>query len=150
MHEVPPLQKAKSEVITRYVLSLSALSITLKQTGRHIALSRLVALSVSSRQHLDSEANTFYDWALRLYDATPLARCYTQHILCPSIDLDINHIRHFTKIQVVNKGDEFINLPSLFKDRAVISSIPTYFVNKESPIIFYKCNKTIRSTLFIF
>ena len=64
------------------------------------------------------------------------------------IDSEINHIRHFIKIQFVNKGIEFINLPSIFKDKSVISSIPTYFENKESPIICYKYNKPIRSTVF--
>ena len=72
------------------------------------------------------------------------ARCYTQHDLRPSIDSEINHIRHFTKIQVVNKGIEFINLPSIFKDTSVISSIPTYFENKESPIICFKCKKPMQ------
>ena len=66
------------------------------------------------------------------------------------IDSEINHIRNFIKIQFVNKGIEFINLPSIFKDKSVISSIPTYFENKESPIICYKYNKPIRSTVFNF
>ena len=48
----------------------------------------------------------------------------------------------------VNKGIEFINLPSIFKDKSVISSIPTYFENKESPIICYKFNKPIHNTVF--
>ena len=44
---------------------------------------------------------------------------------------------------------EFINLPSIFKDKSVISSITTFFFwNKESPIICYKYNKPIRSTVF--
>ena len=60
----------------------------------------------------------------------------------------LSHIRHFIKIQFVNKGIEFINLPSIFKDKSVISSIPTCFENKESPIICYKYNKPIRSTVF--
>ena len=60
--------------------------------------------------------------------------CY--NALRPYIDSEINHIRHFIKIQFVNKGIEFINLPSIFKDKFV--SIPTYFENKESPIICYK------------
>ena len=49
---------------------------------------------------------------------------------------------------MVNKGIELINLPSIFKDKSVISSIPTYFENKEPPIICYKYNKPIRSTAF--
>ena len=103
-----------------------------------MALSRLVTLSISSLRNLDIEANKFYDRAHRLYDAAIL----------PYIDSEINHIRHFIKIQFVNKGIEFINVPSIFKDKSVISSIPTYIENKESPIICYKYNKPIRSTVF--
>ena len=43
---------------------------------------------------------------------------------------------------------EFINLPSIFKDKSIISSIPTYFENKKFPMICYKYNKPIRSTVF--
>ena len=113
-----------------------------------MALPRLVTLSISSHRNLDSEANKFYDRAYRLYDTAILTRCYTQHALRPYIDSEINHIRHFIKIQFVNKGIEFINLTSIFKDKSVISSIHTYFENKESPIICYKYNKPIRSTVF--
>ena len=113
-----------------------------------MALSRLVTLSISSLRNLDIEANKFYDRAHLLYDAAILTQCYTQHALRTYIDSEINHIRHFIKIQFVNKGIEFINLPSIFKDKSVISSIPTYVENKESPIICYKYNKPIRSTVF--
>ena len=132
----------------KHVLTLSVLNIILKHSGRHMVLSLLVTLSISSLRNLDIEANKFYDRAHRLYDAAILTRCYTQHALQPYIDSEINHIRHFIKIQFVNKGIEFINLPSIFKDKSVISSIPTYFENKESPIICYKYNKPIRITVF--
>ena len=112
-----------------------------------MTLSRLETLSISSLRNLDIEANEFYDRAHRLYDAAILTRCYTQHALRPYIDSEINHIRHFIKIQFVNKGTEFINLPGLFKDISVISSIPTYFENKESPMICYKYNKPICRTV---
>ena len=132
----------------KHVLTLSELSIILKHSGGHMALSRLVTLSISSLRNWDIEANKFYDRAHRLYDKAILIRCYTQHALLPYIDSEINHIRHFFKIQFVNKGIEFISLPSIFKDKSAISSIPTYFENKESPIICYKYNKPIRSTVF--
>ena len=54
----------------------------------------------------------------------------------------MQHIRHFIKI-ICQQGIKFINLPSVFKDTFVISSIPTYFENKESPIICCKYNKPI-------
>ena len=41
-----------------------------------------------------------------------------------------------------------MNLPSILKGKSVFPSIPTYFENKESPLICYKYNKTIRSTIF--
>ena len=97
-----------------------------------MALSRLVTLSISSLRNLDIEAYKFYDRAHRLYDAAILTRCYTQHALWPYIDSEINHIRHFITIQFVNKWIELINLPSIFKDKSVISSIPTYIESKES------------------
>ena len=100
-----------------------------------MALSRLVTLSISSLLNLDSEANKFYERAHRLCDSAILTQCYTQHALRPYKDSEINHIRHFIKIQFVNKGIEFINLPIIFKDKSVISSIPTNFENEESPII---------------
>ena len=45
---------------------------------------------------------------------------------------------------------EFIDLYSIFKDNLVISSIQSYFNYSESPIICYKYNKPIRSTIFNF
>ena len=45
---------------------------------------------------------------------------------------------------------EFIDLHSIFKDNLVFSSIPNYFNNSETPIICYKYNKPIRSTIFNF
>ena len=129
----------------KHVLTLSELSIILKHSGRHMALSRLVTLFISSLCNLDIEANKFYDRAHRLNDAALLTWCYTQHALRPYIDSEINHIRHFIKIQFVNKGIEFINLPSIFKEKSVSSSIPE---NEESPKICYKYNKPICSTVF--
>ena len=113
-----------------------------------MTLSRLVTLSISSLRNLDIKANKFYDRAYRLYDAALLTRCYTQHALWPYIDPAIIISRILSKIQFVNKGLEFINLSSIFKDKSVFSSIPSYFENKESPMIFYKYNTPFRSTVF--
>ena len=45
---------------------------------------------------------------------------------------------------------ELIDLHSIFKDNLVISSIPNYFNNSETPIICNRYNKPIRSTIFNF
>ena len=42
------------------------------------------------------------------------------------------------------------NLPSIFRDNNVISAIPSYFENTESPIICYKYSKPIRNTILNF
>ena len=62
----------------------------------------------------------------------------------------MNHMSHFIKIPFINKGIDFSDLPSIFRDKTVESSIPDYFENKEPPIICYKYNKHIRSTIFNF
>ena len=116
----------------------------------HSRLSFLGSLPISVLRVLDTEANKFYDRNHQLYDAALLTRCYTQHALRPFIDSETNHKRHFIKIPFINKGIEFIDLPSIFKDRSVTSSIPTYFQNSEPPIICYKYNKPIRNTIFNF
>ena len=76
---------------------------------------------------------------------TLLTRCYTQHALRTYIDSEMNHIRHFIKIPFIKKGIDFIDLPCIFRDNAVESSIPDYFENEEPPISCYKYNKSIRS-----
>ena len=85
-----------------------------------------------------------------MYDAALLTRCYTQHALRPFIDSESNHIRRFIKIPFINKEIDFIDLPSIFQDKSVIQSIPTYFQNSEPPIICYKYNEPIRNTIFNF
>ena len=99
---------------------------------------------------MDTEANKFYDWSNRLYDAALLTRCYTQHALRPVIDSKINNARHFIKIPFINKGMEFIDLPCIFRYKSVQSAVPNYFKNCEVPIICYKYNKPIRSDIFNF
>ena len=142
--------KRKKRAVKRSNTSLKDLSKVLEDHGRHSMLSFLSSLPISVLRILDTEANKFYDRNHQLYDAALLTRCYTQHALRPFIDSEINHKRHFIKIPFINKGTEFIDLPSIFKDRSVTSSIPAYFQNSEPPIICYKYNKPIRNTVFNF
>ena len=76
------------------------------------------------------------DYMMLLY--LQVTRSYTQHALRPVIDSKINPIRHFIKIPFNNKGMDLIDLPSVFRDKSVQSSIPNYFKNFEVPIICYK------------
>ena len=125
----------KKRAVKRSNTSLKDLSKVLEDHGRHSMLSFLSSLPISVLRILDTEANKFYD---------------RNHRLRPFIDSEINHKRHFIKIPFINKGIEFIDLPSIFKDRSVTSSIPAYFQNSEPPIICYKYNKPIRNTVFNF
>ena len=123
--------------------SLKDLSLALTNHGRHGLFSFLSSLPISVLRNLELEANKLYDRANKLYKTALLTRCYVQHFLSPYIDFEVNHKRYFIKI-------DFIDLHSIFKDNSVISSIPNYFNNSETPIICYKYNKPIRSTIFNF
>ena len=59
------------------------------------------------------------------------------HFLSPYIDSEVNCNQHFIKIPFINNGMEFIDLHSIFKDNLVISSMPNYFDNSETPIICF-------------
>ena len=148
-----PMVSAKMVILNENIklslLSLFDLNILLN-SGRHQMLSKLASLSISSLRKLYDEANKFYGRKHDLYEAALLTRCYTQHALRPYIDTEINDIRHFIKIPFINKGIEFIDLRSIFRDNNVISAIPLYFENTESPIICYKYNKPIRNTILNF
>ena len=50
------------------------------------------------------------------------------HALRPYNDSRMNHIRHFIKIPFINKGIDFIDLPSIFRDNTVESSISNYYL----------------------
>ena len=124
-------------------ISLKDLSLALTNHGRHGLFAFLSSLPISDFRNLE----LLYDRAnQKLYKAALLTRCYVQHFLSPYIESELNHKRHFIKIPFIDKGIEFIDLHSIFKDNLVISSIPNYFNNSETPIIYmyYKFNKPIR------
>ena len=130
--------------------SLNDLAVKLRDHGRHCMLSCLSSLPIAVLRSLDTEDNRFYGRNHQMYDAALLTRCYTQHALRKFIDSESNHVRHFINIHFINKGIDFIDLPSIFQDKLVSQSIPTYFQNSEPLFICYKYNKPIRNTIFNF
>ena len=130
--------------------SLNDLSIALNNQGRFGLLSFLSSLPISVLRNLELEAYKFYYRANKLYKAALLTRCYVQHLLSPYNDSEVNHKQYFIKIPFINKGTEFIDLQSIFKDSLVISSIPNYFNNSKTRIVCYKYNKPISSSIFNF
>ena len=121
-------------------ISLNNLATKIREHGRHAMLSFLSSLPIPVSRILDIEANRFYDRNHQMYEAVLL---YTQHALHPLIDSEINKKKLFIKIPFINKGIEFIDLPSIFQHKSVTSSIPDYFQNSEPPVICYKYNKNI-------
>ena len=103
------------------------LPVKLREHGRHAMLSYLSSLPIAVLRFLDTEANRVYDRNHQMHDAALLTRCYTQHALRSFIDSVSNHIRHFIKVPFINKRIDFIDLPSIFQDKSVSQSIPTYF-----------------------
>ena len=117
-------------------------------SGRHSMLSSVTNLSITSLRNLDEEADKICLRSDPLYETANIIQSYTKHILTPHIDSDKEHKRYFIKIQFINKGIDFINLPGILRHRKVVKAIPNYFKNTESPIICYKYNKPIRSAIF--
>ena len=93
-------------------------------------LAFLSSLPISVLRILDTEANKFYDRSNQLYDAALLTRGYTQHALRPYIDSEINHKRHYMKVSFINRSMDFIDLPSIFRDSSVISSLLIFKILK--------------------
>jgi hypothetical protein len=117
-------------------------------SGRHCLLSCLTHLSISTLKSLDEEADIIYLQTNPLYTTANIIQSYTTHKLRPHIDREENHKRHFFKLRFLNKGMDFINLSSIFNDKNIKKSIPSYFNNSESPIISYHYNKPVRSFIF--
>ena len=109
--------------------SINDLAFKLRIHGRHYMLSHLNSLPIAVIRSLDTEANRFYDRNHQMYDAALLTRCYSQHALRPFIDSESNYIIRVIKILFINKGIDFIDLPTIFQDKSMIQSIPTYFQN---------------------
>ena len=57
---------------------------------------------------------------------------------------------HFIKLDFINKGINAVNLPSVLRSKSVTETVPTYFKEKEPPIISYTYTKTITSKIFNF
>ena len=57
---------------------------------------------------------------------------------------------HFIKLDFLNKGIDAVNLSSILRSKSVIETVPTYFKEKEPPIISYTYTNTIANKIFNF
>ena len=133
---------------SRVIISVADLHTIHRQSGKHSMLSRLTSLSIHSLKLIDEEADKIILRTDPLYDTASLIQSYSQHVLHPHIDKATEHTRHFLKIFYLNKGIDFIDLPSIFRDQSVLDSVPKYFRNTENPIICYKYKQSIRNIIF--
>ena len=111
-------------------------------------LAFLSTLPISSLRYIDEQADKIVLRTDPLIKTATLIQSYSQHVLRPHIDIESNHKRHFLKINFINKGVDFIDLQSIFRDKNVTEAVPSYFKNSEPPIICYKYNKPIRNIIF--
>lgn len=68
----------------------------------------LALLSISFLRWLDDENCKFYDIVNCLFKAFLITRFHTQPALKPYIDPNIYRARHVIRVQLINKGIEFI------------------------------------------
>lgn len=129
-------------------IDLVTLDSLLKSSGRHRMLSLLSSLSLRDLKKVADQADSIIIRSNPLYTTASLVDCYSRHILRPHVDDELNHRRYFLKISFLNKGMEFINLPSILSNKNVVSKIPNYFKNQEKPMICYKYNTPIRGFIF--
>ena len=112
----------------------------------------LASRSISSLPKLEKGGkNTII--VIVFYYAALCTGCFTEYALRPCIDAEINPIRHLIKFPFINKGIEFISLPSIFLKSLKTNQYLIWsrlFRNIEFPILCHKYNKTIRSTTFNF
>ena len=57
---------------------------------------------------------------------------------------------YFIKLDFINKGIDAVNLSSILRSKSVSETVPTYFKEKELPMISYTYTTTIASKIFNF
>ena len=123
--------------------------------GVHRIKTTLFSISLPKLLELQSLAqeSTNYDYESAKYRVTAIILDISQYRLFRPVHSDLLNTdakTHFIKLNFVNKGIDAINLPSILRSKPVIETVPTYFEEKESPVISYTYTKTIASKIFNF
>ena len=109
-------------------------------------------LKLHEQQSLALES-TNYDYESAEYRVTVIILDTAQYRLFRPVHSDIlstDAKTHFIKLDFINKGIDAVNLPSILRSKSVIETVPTYFKEKEPPIISYTYTKTIANKIFNF
>ena len=121
----------------------------------HKIKTTLFSISLPKLRELQSLAqeSTNYDYEFAEYRVTAIIIDTAQYRLFRPVRSDLLSIdakTHFIKLDFINKGIDTVNLPSILRSKSVTETVPTYFKEKEPPIISYTYTKTIASKIFIF
>ena len=123
--------------------------------GVHKIKTTLFSISLPKLRELQSLAleYTNYDYESAEYRVTAFILDTAQYRLFRPVCSDLlstDPKTHFIKLDFINKGIDAVNLPSILRSKPVTETVPTYFKEKEPPIISYTYTKTIASKIFNF
>ena len=110
--------------------------------GVHKIKTTLFSISLPKLRELQSLAleSTNYDYESAEYRVTGIILDTAQYRLFRPVCSDIlstDAKTHFIKLHFINQGIDAANFPSILRSKSVIETVPTYFKEKESPIISY-------------
>ena len=123
--------------------------------GVHKIRTTLFFISLPKLRELQSLAleSTNYDYESAEYRVTAIIFDTAQYRLFRPVRSDLlstDAKTNFIKLDFINKGIDAVNLPSILRSKSVTETVPTYFKEKEPPIISYTYTKTIASKIFNF
>ena len=123
--------------------------------GVHKIKTTLFSISLPKLCKLQSLAleSTNYDYESAEYRVTAIILDTAQYRLFRPVHSDIlstDTKTHFIRLDFINKGIDAVNLPSILRSKSVIETVPTYFKEKQPPIISYTYTKTIANKIFNF
>ena len=97
--------------------------------------------------------STNYDYESAEYRVTAIILDTAQYRLFRPVCSDLlsaDAKAHVIRLDFINKGIHAVNLPSVLRGKSVTETGPTYFKEKQPPIISYTYTKTIASKIFNF
>ena len=123
--------------------------------GVHKIKTTLFSISLPKLRELQSLAqkSTNYDYESAEYRVTAIILDTAQYRLFRPVRSDLLRAdakTHFIKLDFINKGIDAVNLHSILRSKSITETVPTYFKEKESPIISYTYTKTIANKIFNF
>ena len=121
--------------------------------GVHKIKTTLFSISLPKLRESLALESTNYDYESAEYRVTSIILDTAQYRLFRPVCSDLlstDAKTNFIKLDFINKGIDAVNLPSILRSKSVTETVPTYFKEKEPPIISYTYTKTIASKIFNF